>query len=140
MTRLFIVALLAAVTQFSCTEKTVDLVTYESPMLNFGIGGGMTGLKNEYILLTDGRIFKRDAITDSLSFVCRATKKDVNAAFTDFGNLSSHEINAPGEMYYYVTRKSDEGEMNLVWGDPGYQTPLEVKEYWTRINSLIKTR
>jgi hypothetical protein len=124
----------------SCAEKSVDLSAYEDSIIRFGMGGGITGLKSEYLLLNDGRIFQRNPISDSLAFICRTKKKSANMAFVNFDRISQHNINAPGDIYYYISRKNGGGETDVVWGGQDYPVPSDITTYWNQLNSLVRTR
>ncbi|RLD21459.1 MAG: hypothetical protein DRI69_03980 [Bacteroidetes bacterium] len=116
------------------------MLEYHEPIIRFGRGGGISGLKSEHILLHDGRIFRLDPVTDSLSYTGRAANKKTNIAFSDFEHFSQNPLNSPGELYYYISHESDGNESHLVWGDRNVKIDPAITEYWNRLNSLTKTR
>lgn len=126
--------------QFSCSSKSVDLINYSDPIIRYGKGGGITGFKSEYILLHDGRIFRQDPVTDSLSYMRRVANRKTKVAFTDFDQLSRTALYAPGELYYYISRKSDKNVTHLIWGDRNVKVDPAITEYWTYLNSFVKTQ
>ena len=137
---LFVTILLGVLGLYSCAERSVDLAGYEDQVIIFGRGGGISGSYSEFILLEDGRIFQRDSATDSLGFIQRVGKKKTRAAFSDFAQLSQIEINAPGDVYYYVGQKYRDNDTQLMWGDPSIQADPDLIAFWSRLSSLTKTR
>lgn len=121
-----------------CNHKAFDLSTYQKQYLVFGQGGGITGLRIEYILLENGNIYQRNSQTDSLTLAKSVSKAFTTQAFQSFTDLGLDTLKCyePGDLYYYVELHKSGSAYRIVWGRPGFtQDPLII----TYFNNLYRT-
>ncbi len=121
-----------------CNQKAFDLSTYQNPYLVFGQGGGISGLRIEYVLPEDGIIYRRNMSTDSLELVKvvgRAFTKQTMQNYFSLG-LDTVKCYEPGDIYYFVEYHTPENVQRIVWGKPGFTQDPAIVTYF---NNLYRT-
>jgi len=106
--------------------------------INFGSGGGFTGLSTNYTLQSSREVFKQS--NGELSKINEISKKEAwNISKTlkeiDFYNL---KLTEKGNMTYFIEVKS-EGSVNKVSWTDSSQSP-EIKEFYKTLVSTLKQK
>jgi hypothetical protein len=107
--------------------------------INFGSGGGFTGLSSNYTLKANQDVFKQSG--GELSKINQISKKDArNISKTireiDFFNLN---LSDKGNMTYFIEVKSDGSVNKVSWTDSS-QSP-EIKEFYkTLVSTTLKQK
>lgn len=119
---------------FSCKTETYTATTLPEVQLRFGNGGGFVGAFNEYILLENGQVFKRDQLDGPLEELPKIKKGKAKKMFKQLEeeNFLSMERNAPGNIYRFLNCQTKTDSNNVVWGS----TDKEAMD--SRLDSLYK--
>ncbi|MFT4664092.1 MAG: hypothetical protein ACI8YQ_002522 [Polaribacter sp.] len=143
MTKLIITTLsLLLVVLFYSSCKTTKYTPTDFPdaQITFGSGGGFSGLVTDYTLLENGQLFKRSS-KDKLFVPIKGVKKDAVAqAFKNFNflGLDKMEVNDPGNLYYFIEFKTEEGTAKkLTWGNSKSEMEHTLKLFYSQLSSLI---
>lgn len=121
----------------SCKTKSFTPTTYEKEQITFGNGGGITGAIVEYTLLSNGQLFEKSGNTHT-----QITKLKKNQATQIFENykllgLDRKVINDPGNMYFFIQRKSKDTLHKIVWGNkPVSDNRMTI--YFANLMKIIK--
>ncbi len=126
---------------YSC--KTYDANELPDEQLQFGNGGGFTGMTTEYTLLKNGQIFIRQGRADGgeqkeLGQVKAAQAKAIYAAW-ETNDLLREEISQPGNRYYFICMKKDTMEYRQSWGSSGYTPDTSITAIYDQAMELVKT-
>lgn len=123
----------------SCSPRAFDLSRYKQPYLVFGQGGGITGFRSEYILLSNGNIYQRRQ-DDSLHRIKNAGRYFAVQMIDNYAILGLDKLDfiMPGDRYYYVERHHRGSEHRLVWGSPGFTVDHHVMQYYETLDRTIK--
>jgi hypothetical protein len=124
--------LLVSVVFFAACSKKYTSETLPAQRLQFGTGGGFTGLQNAYLLLDNGQIFKQKDF-DGKKFEAFG-KIPSSVAKTFYKQCKSYEklkVNRPADLYHFITLKNDSTNLKWQWGDG-----VTVKD--STVNSLLK--
>ncbi len=117
----------------------------ESPesRITFGSGGGFTGEMNCHHLLENGQIFKQDGIKGT-NFELDGLKAKDMENFFDIAKelqLSTVKMKQPGDLYYFIEYKEEDGETNrITWGHPDFITPENIESFYQNLCSLVRDR
>lgn len=113
----------------SCSKKVYDPLNYENAKITFGSGGGFAGTETSYTLLDNGNLFE---LTSQRQSSEKLTKIDKNQVTQIFNNVKMFkfdelELNDPGNLYYFMEFKSNDGEINtLTWGNGSVEKHIKL--------------
>ncbi|MCB0516300.1 MAG: hypothetical protein KDD49_09570 [Bacteroidetes bacterium] len=124
----------------SCKTKSYLPTNYPKRQLIFGGGGGFSGVESAYFLLENGQIFSQTGFDSTYVSLGKLKKKQVNPLFSKADTLSidSLEMNAPGNMYYYLAYQMPDSSVHkITWGDPAQHIPENIKDFRNELMQII---
>lgn len=125
---------------FSCKSTQYTPMDFPEAQLVFGTGGGFSGIVTEYTLLENGQFFKKTS-NDGQHKESKKVKRQVTKQLFnnyDFLKLGQIDYNHPGNLYYYITRKSGETEHTITWGDGSTPIDPNIKTFYRNLTQLVK--
>ena len=102
--------------------------------INFGSGGGFTGIEHIYILEKDGSIKNKDQ-----NVVNELKKKEVISVFENAKELTDFKLNQPENMYSFITIISESDTNRLVWGQETSSIHPNILTLHENLMNKIKT-
>ncbi len=126
----------------SSTDATSSNNTNNSEMKYcVGRGGGFTGDFEEYMLLENGKVYKRDFIYERDVFYKELSALDTEYFLNKIDELSLYgeDINKPGNMSYYLEIRQGNNTINkIIWGAPSYYPPKELEAFHKEFFEKLK--
>ncbi len=121
----------------SCKSKVYTPDTYEKEQITFGNGGGFTGAEVEYTLLSNGQMFKKSG--DNYVQIAKLKKNTASQIFSNYEVLKMDKriMNDPGNMYYFIKRKTAKTFHKAVWGGSNIKDK-RLKIYFANLMKLVK--
>ncbi len=125
----------------SCsTTRYTNPAEYPNARINFGSGGGFSGMVTEYVLLDNGQLLKKMMQADSFEMVTTVDKNQTTQLFENykFLNIGNLQYNQPGNMYSFIHFHHENTEHKIIW--PGNQYPdkdANLKIFYKNLKSLI---
>ena len=116
----------------SLSNKIVNEIT-------FGSGGGFTGAVIKYQIKSNGEITKINSIDNKTLLVKTINKRKFREINKKVNKLTETQLkyNQPENIYYFI--EIDNGvKTNITWGENNKEAPLEIKQLYVYLNSLIK--
>ncbi len=103
---------------FSCKTETYTANNLPETQLRFGSGGGFVGTFNEYILLENGQLFKRDQLDGPLTELPKVKRKKATALFDQMEQVDFQQMdrNAPGNIYRFMSCQTKTDSNKVTWG------------------------
>ncbi len=134
-TAIFLVSLFS-----HCAQTQMLPKNFEGQQIEFGSAGGFAGTVNSYSLLENGKLYKNNAFTDSSTFLIDVDIDLVQQIFSNYDvlNLSSIDINEPGNLYKFVTYKSEGQEHKMVW--TGKSEDKNLNLFYGILNSTMSDK
>lgn len=132
-------SILLILVSFGCAQK-MTMEKISTPQIAFGSGGGFTNLLTEYYLLEDGKIVQKSKEGEGYKIITRIDKDKATQCFagSKILNLDSLAFNEPGNMYYFITIRSDaKSENRIVWGSNDKAAPNEVKTFYKMLLNFL---
>ena len=122
------------------TTRYTNPTEYPNARINFGNGGGFSGMVNEYVLLDNGQLLKKLTQVDSFELVTTIEKNQTTQLFENykFLNIGNLQYNQPGNMYRFIRFNHQGTEHQIIW--PGTQYPEQhpnLKIFHGNLKSLI---
>ena len=124
---------------FSCSSTKSSTDTTSSNNTNnsemkycVGRGGGFTGDFEEYLLLENGKVYKRDFVYERDVFYKELSVLDTEYFLNKIDELSLYgeDINKPGNMSYYLEIRQGNNTINkIIWGAHSYYPPKELEDF-----------
>lgn len=124
---------------FSCSSTKSSTDTTSSNNTNnsemkycVGRGGGFTGDFEEYLLLENGKVYKRDFVYERDVFYKELSVLDTEYFLNKIDELSLYgeDINKPGNMSYYLEIRQGNNTINkIIWGAHSYYPPKELEAF-----------
>lgn len=137
-----LLVLLAGLLLGSCRAGKADPGSDSGPRLHFGQGGGFTGAVTTFVLLPDGRLFRRGA-DETDTYLATLDKALARQLFAHFRQVEFDKIhfNEPGNLYRFI-EWYDRGEMRnrLVWGAEGVKPPEGLAAFHHLLMQSTKPR
>jgi hypothetical protein len=118
----------------SCSKKYLKGTIY------MGSGGGFAGTYKEYQLNADGKLFFQQSNVDSVLFIKTLDSATTKRIFKKFYKLKldSEDLDAPGNIYYYVGRREGKFRNHKVtFGNPEAGVTKNIQEYYNEFNKII---
>ena len=134
--------LLAGLLLGSCRTGKALPEADRGPQLLFGQGGGFTGAVTAFVLLPDGRLFRRGA-DESDTYLLTLDRTLARQLFAHFRRVGFDQIrfNEPGNLYRFI-EWYDQGQMRnrLVWGAEGVDPPEGLAAFHHLLMQSTKPR
>ncbi len=128
-------ALLALLLFNACTyQRAIKQTGVQS--ISYGSGGGFTGAVVSYSLSLDGQLSKTE--NNSTMPVKVIGTKNVKALFEEAAGLKDYTFNEPGNMYSFITIKTDTQSRYISWGMGSDRIDSRVTELYGQLMALTK--
>lgn len=134
-----ILQILLIISFLSCSTSKETTNTLQS--IKFGNGGGITGQVTEYTINESGCVFLSASPTDESNKIgCFSSSemKDIHKNLEET-DLSSINLNEPGNIYYFIELIYDKNSHKIVWGKNNQAPPQPVKDTYKYLNDKINT-
>lgn len=139
-------AIISLVLFFSCCasqQKVTNPSDFKGRTLQFGSGGGFTGLTTTYTLLENGQLFSQTGIEDGpLKELTCVSKKQVKPLFTAAAKIEwpDKKISNPGNMASSLTYKENGKEHGIIWGGGEYGPPADVLQLYKDLYQIVSPK
>ena len=130
---LFILSLLSCTGSKKATHSGIDSV-------QFGSGGGFTGLSTIYLLGSDGKLMQTDESMGRKNIVLIKTidKEKVALFFEKANALKEYTYNSPDNMYSFIEMRFGEKTNKIVWGFDKTKVDSRAVTLYNELMELIK--
>lgn len=135
---------------FSCASTQSNTAVTSSNNINnsemkycVGRGGGFTGDFEEYMLLENGKVYKRDFVYERDVFYKELSALDTEYLLNKIDELSLYgeDINKPGNMSYYLEIRQGNNTINkIIWGAHSYYPPKQLEAFHKEFFEKLKQR
>jgi len=124
------------------TTRYTNPTDYPDARINFGNGGGFSGMVTEYVLLDNGQLLKKLVQVDSFEMITTVDRNQTKQIFDNYSflNIGSITYNQPGNMYRFLRFNHQDTEHKITW--PGNQYPEQypnLKIFYGNLKSIIPT-
>jgi len=125
--------------------KSKDYLTpyeYEGRVIDFGSGGGFTGKVKQYTIMDNGQVFinaDKEGFVDGLKKLGKDQVKQVFNSY-DQMNFDQMNFNNPGNLYHFITMKSNGTTHKLTWGDKETKAPNELEVFHNILMNLVQAK
>jgi hypothetical protein len=106
---------------------------YQKGTIYMGQGGGIAGSFREFQLNADGALYLRQANADQVTYLRSLDSSTTRKIFKRYYKLKldSNDLDAPGNIYYYVGHKLGKFRNNkVVFGHPEAPISKEIQAYF----------
>ena len=134
---------LTGVFLLSCAPAKEFPKPFHGQQLQFGQGGGFTGGLDFFVLLDDGRLFKRAPMDSSFTLITTWEKPFVQQMFSNYHTLRLDEVNhyEPGDKYYFIQyQKGTEPLHRIAWGKPGFVPDPKTVTFYNMLFKSTKSK
>ncbi len=106
--------------------------------IKFGEGGGFTGAVTEYQIKVNGDIFINKSLEKENRKIKTISNSELKNIENRYNKLSKESLSFshPGNLYYFI----EVDQTKIVWGDPTFPEPLDIKELYNELQKIIKTQ
>ena len=130
-------------TLLSCqTSQVTSPESFPGQQIIISEGGGFSGQTTQYILLDNGQVFIKTVFPESIKEIDHLDKKSSREIFNrlDLLNIKDIKFLHPGNMTYLLATRVGEDYYEIKWGDPAYQVPAEVLDYYQFIRAQVTSK
>ncbi len=116
----------------SCKTTSLFPSDYPGDQLHFGQGGGVTGVVTDFVVLDDGRLYRKGA-DKSYVYVSTWKRSFTRQMFSNYTTLGLDSVDHyhPGNFYYFIEFHAPDQEPHLIsWGQEGYSPPEKVVVFY----------
>ena len=135
-----IITLILGVLGTGCKSSKPDQSAILTRTLEFGNGGGFTGMIEGFVLSDDGRLYIKDNNEFNPNAIAKLDPQLTKQFFDNFStlNLDGKMINDPGDQYYFIKLDTPEQKHKLLWG--GFSTTVDpnIKKYYMTLFQLAQ--
>ncbi len=133
-------ALLAGLLLVGCKSQQHTPDDLPPNQLIFGDGGGITGATTSFILLENGQIFKTYSLTRETTEVGKIRKKQARELLAEAHamGMENLDVNEPGNMYYFLELKTDNGNHRCTWGAQGYEVDEKLQNFRQKLLNIAR--
>lgn len=112
---------------------------YKKCQIIFGSGGGFANLVNEYYLLENGKLYRKQKADIVYIDLGKQKLDSVKLLFTKTKVLFENNelLHEPGNIYYFIKFKKDSTQKEIVWGSVNKKPTPEVKELYNELMNLV---
>lgn len=125
---------------YGCKSQKYTYETLPQDQIVFGQGGGMAGEIKTYTLLENGQLFVHSSITKQSEELNPQDSERAKEFFTKLDGISFNSIQFthPGNRYYFLGRKTEQGEHRTVWGSEDHNAPDPIQDIYRQLIATIK--
>ncbi|MEM1217423.1 MAG: hypothetical protein AAGH79_00850 [Bacteroidota bacterium] len=131
---------------FSCTPPQYSYGELPEVRIHFGAGGGVAGLKSEFILLENGQVFRSVAQPTGKVLEQEELKPNTKREAKDyFKRLDSmrivkYDFFHPDNYYYFLRMVDDQIDHKLEWGDLDHPVRVDVQSFYQDLQKMVDGR
>ena len=141
MKRIIVLLLFSSTTIFfGCSKKYLPH-NYPKESITFGSGGGFTGAYTNYILLSNGQLFKQTTLDNQLMEAKkRISNNETRQFFKNYKTLNIGEMNYqnPGNMTSFIEYQQAQTKRRVAWSTANSDIPKNAKLFYSLLNTLVK--
>ncbi len=129
---------LLLIAAFSCKTKPVATTTAKADrIIQFGEGGGFTGMYEEFQLLETGEIKYLDPKTERWILKKNLSDTQTKSFFNqvDEADITGADFNKPGNISSYLELKTNGTSYRVTWGSSNAFPPQKIVDVF---NQLMK--
>lgn len=143
ITTLLVLPLFMLLAGCGASKKVSSPDNWKGAYLQFGSGGGFTGVTTTYTLLQNGQLFSRTGVVDGpLKELSPLDKKKSKLLFDQAAALAwpATDQSDPGNMSTTLLYHSQAKSVRLVWGGGTYKPGDDVTNFYKELQSLVSTK
>ncbi len=106
--------------------------------LVFGNGGGITGSVSAFILLPNGQIFQKENLRGTITELGSVPKSTAKKMLQKAQDLHLEDLNVqqPGNLYFFITYKTPQGEARCTWGNSDYKVDARLENFYRELMQM----
>lgn len=103
--------------------------------------GGFSGQSTQSIILENGQVFEKTLLPETVKELKQLSKKAAKEIFEKAENLKlgTTDFIHPGNMTYMVALRNGTDYHEVKWGDPAYQAPSNVREFYQFVRKQLSS-
>ena len=115
---------------------------YKKCQIIFGNGGGFANLVNEFYLLENGKLYRKNKADTVYVELSKQKNNSVKLIFTKTKVLfeTNEDFHEPGNMYYFIKFKKDSTIKEIILGSTNKKPTTEVKELYNELMNLVNLK
>jgi hypothetical protein len=109
-------------------------------VLTVGSGGGFTGKETAYLLLDDGRLYRRTSTQPTYALIGRQTAATTKRVFTSVEDRCAIRRTAydkPGNMYRFVRWKKGAEQYKVAWAPNDGNVPAGYNQVYSSFMGML---
>jgi len=108
--------------------------------LQFGSGGGVSGMVSKYRLEENGDLFKIDPVTGEEEKIDHLRRRKVKSLFNTCVSMTpcASGFSEPENYYYFLKMNTATESCGWVWGDQTAQEIDEVQELYQQLIEYVR--
>lgn len=123
-------------------DNIKDVLSGNKPkgrVIIIGSGGGVTGAVTTYKVYEDGSLFENHTLNTNEPQKKLSVLKNAEAIQKQFDalNIDAINLNAPGNMYFFVAYEKDNLSHRCTWGANDVEVPENLKTFYTNLMNTI---
>lgn len=123
-------------------KKVTTSAEWKGKSVQFGSGGGFTGVSKIYTLLENGQLFLRTGVVNgketSQGSVSKQQAKSIFARLDKY-TWPKDDVSHPGNTFSTLVYLEPGATHTITWGDGSYQPDADITQLYKDLNSLIST-
>ncbi len=133
-----ILTVLILLTMSCAVTKTQKKLTNKFSRITFGNSGGFTGAANEYLLKSNGEVYKiRNVDTIKINQINKKEIQDISS-FIKSSSFKDRNLNETGNMTYFIEVKALNFNKKVTWGENSQAS--EIRELYKKLSSTLKIK
>jgi hypothetical protein len=139
MKYLILIFVISSMLLVSCKSQMTNYDDYKGKIMVVGKGGGFTGAYDEFSILENGQVYKYSTITKKRLLLGNMKKNFADQIFNNYELLKIGEknINAPGNMNYFIEFKNGDNNLKSIWSDQKDESTSELMLYYKTVMNYI---
>ena len=137
---LALLSLIFSVSSCASQKKVTALADWKGKTIQFGYGGGFTGISSVYVLLKNGQLFEQIGLDETqLKELPHIDKKQTKKVFVlaSKAEWPAAKESHPGNTYSSLIYKTTGKQYSVTWGDGKY---LPAKNVIQLYKDLLKLK
>jgi hypothetical protein len=124
-----ILTLLILLLFIGCKSQQYTFEELPEKYIQFGSGGGVTGMVNTFTLLPNGQLFKHNSLSKEYTELPNVPKDKVKLLFKMLAELkdTNPPIEQPGNMFAFLEEMDGKSTYRTVWDTANPQVSEEIR-------------
>ncbi len=138
---LFCFALLLSFSFQTSQPGTIDIAHYPGKKIIVGTEGGIVSMRNETIILDNGKVYYHNNVIDEYKYLKTLDKKQTQKVFKLIRKpgLPGAKFTHPGKMSTFLQYyKNQKLKKDYIWGEPGVDIPSALDVAYSGIINTVK--